>query len=103
MRVAQPGHAGVLSVNPRAPRHPDQQDDPAPERRATAYGVFAGVQGVGALVGGVGTAALYQWSLTALVVTVAGGQVLALLVLLPVLRVPTLAAAAPAGAQATPG
>jgi MFS family permease len=56
------------------------------QRRATAYGVFAGVQGVGALVGGVGTAALYEWSLPVLVGVVAVAQVAALALLLPVVR-----------------
>jgi predicted MFS family arabinose efflux permease len=50
-------------------------------RRATAYGVFAAVQGAGALVGGVAAGALYQQSRTALVVAVALSQALALLVL----------------------
>lgn len=58
---------------------------PAP-RRATAYGVFAGVQGAGALVGGIGTAALYEWSLTAVAVGVAATQALALVLLVPVVR-----------------
>ena len=34
-------------------------------QRATAYGWFAAVQGVGALLGGVGAGALYQQSITA--------------------------------------
>lgn len=57
-------------------------------RRATAYGVFAAVQGAGALVGGVVAGALYQRSLGALVVVTALGQAAAL-----VLLVRTLAAA----------
>ena len=57
-------------------------------RRATAYGIFAAVQGVGALVGGVVAGALYQRSLGALVVVTALGQAAAL-----VLLVRTLAAA----------
>jgi MFS family permease len=51
-------------------------------RRATAYGLFAAVQGAGALVGGVGAGALYQHSRVALIVAVAASQVVALLVLL---------------------
>jgi MFS family permease len=50
-------------------------------RRATAYGVFAAVQGAGALVGGVAAGALYQHSRTTLVVAVAISQAIALLVL----------------------
>jgi MFS family permease len=50
-------------------------------RRATAYGLFAAVQGVGALLGGAATGALYQHSRTALVVAVAASQCVALLVL----------------------
>jgi MFS family permease len=56
------------------------------DTRATAYGVFAGVQGLGALVGGAGTAALYAWSLPALVTVVAVVQVAALVLLVPVVR-----------------
>ena len=37
-------------------------------RRATAYGVFAGIQGLLAIVGGAGAGWLYERSLTALVV-----------------------------------
>lgn len=55
-------------------------------RRATAYGVFAGVQGAGALVGGAGTAALYEWSLPVLVATVAVTQAVAVVLLVPVVR-----------------
>jgi MFS family permease len=54
------------------------------ERRATAYGVFAAMQGAGALVGGIAAGALYSasvsWLVTAIVVT----QVVALGILLPV-------------------
>lgn len=53
-------------------------------RRATAYGVFAAVQGGGALVGGAGAGALYHHSRTALVVAVAVTQLIALLTLLRV-------------------
>lgn len=56
------------------------------ERRATAYGVFAAVQGVGALVGGFAGGALYQYSTSALVMVVAAVQVIAALVLVPVVR-----------------
>ncbi|GAB7189369.1 MFS transporter [Kineococcus sp. NUM-3379] len=56
------------------------------ERRATAYGWFAGVQGAGALVGGVALGALYEVSLPALVAVVAAAQVLALVLLVPVVR-----------------
>jgi MFS family permease len=51
-------------------------------RRATAYGLFAAVQGVGALAGGVAAGALYQQSRTALITAVVISQVVALLVLL---------------------
>jgi MFS family permease len=50
-------------------------------RRATAYGLFAAVQGAGALVGGVAAGALYQHSRGALVIAVAVSQAVALLVL----------------------
>jgi MFS family permease len=50
-------------------------------RRATAYGLFAAVQGVGALTGGVAVGALYQHSTTTLVVVVVTSQAVALLVL----------------------
>lgn len=55
------------------------------ERRATAYGVFAGVQGAGALVGGVAAGAAYDRSVPALVVGVVVLQVIALALLVPVL------------------
>ncbi|HVH24359.1 MAG TPA: MFS transporter [Pseudonocardia sp.] len=58
------------------------------ERRATAYGIFAGVQGAGALIGGIVAGAVYEWSLAALVGVVAGTQLVALLLLGPVLRRP---------------
>jgi len=54
------------------------------ERRATAYGVFAGIQGAGALVGGVAAGAVYDRSIATLVVGIAAVQVLALVLLLPV-------------------
>jgi len=56
------------------------------ERRATAYGVFAALQGGGALVGGLAAGALYEQSVTALVAAVAAVQVVALLLLVPVVR-----------------
>ncbi|MFM6847921.1 MAG: MFS transporter [Terrabacter sp.] len=55
-------------------------------RRATAYGVFAGIQGLLAIVGGVGAGWLYERSLVALVVVVAITQVVALLLLLDTFR-----------------
>ncbi|MEJ7770420.1 MAG: MFS transporter [Geodermatophilaceae bacterium] len=56
------------------------------ERRATAYGVFAGVQGAGALIGGLAAGAIYEQSLLALGVAVAAVQLVALILLAPVLR-----------------
>jgi MFS family permease len=50
-------------------------------RRATAYGVFAGIQGLLAIVGGAGAGWLYERSLVALVVVVAVTQVAALVLL----------------------
>nr|WP_281893846.1 MFS transporter [Phytohabitans aurantiacus] len=50
-------------------------------RRATAYGIFAAVQGGGALAGGVAVGALYEQSRTALLVVVAVTQVVALVIL----------------------
>ncbi|CUR59195.1 Major facilitator superfamily MFS_1 [metagenome] len=55
-------------------------------RRATAYGVFAGIQGVFAIVGGVAAGWLYERSLLALVIVVALTQVLALALLADTLR-----------------
>jgi MFS family permease len=55
-------------------------------RRATAYGVFAGFQGLLAVVGGVGAGWLYERSLTALVVVVALTQVVALALLVDTFR-----------------
>lgn len=55
-------------------------------RRATAYGVFAGIQGLLAIVGGAGAGWLYERSLTALVVVVAISQALALVLLLQTFR-----------------
>jgi MFS family permease len=56
------------------------------DRRATAYGVFAGVQGGAAVVGGAAAGALYEVSLPALAVVVAGTQVVALVLLVLTLR-----------------
>lgn len=55
-------------------------------RRATAYGVFAGVQGLLAVVGGVTAGWLYERSLVALVVVVALSQLVALALLADTLR-----------------
>lgn len=55
-------------------------------RRATAYGVFAAIQGIAAIGGGVLAGWLYETSVTALVIVVAGTQVLALMLLLRTLR-----------------
>ena len=55
-------------------------------KRATAYGVFAGIQGAFAIVGGVGAGWLYERSLTALVVVVAVTQAVALLLLVRTVR-----------------
>ncbi|GAA3096614.1 MFS family permease [Kribbella aluminosa] len=51
-------------------------------RRATAYGVFAGITGAATFVGGALTGALYDVSVPALVVTVVVIQALALVLLL---------------------
>jgi MFS family permease len=53
------------------------------ERRATAYGVFAALQGAGALVGGIAAGALYSHSVSWLVTAIVATQVVALGVLLP--------------------
>ena len=55
-------------------------------RRATAYGVFAGIQGLFAIVGGVTAGWLYERSLLALVVVVALTQVVALALLADTFR-----------------
>ncbi|MBO4260723.1 MFS transporter [Streptomyces griseorubiginosus] len=52
-----------------------------PGRRATAYGVFAGVVGAASLAGGALTGALYGTSIPALIAVVAGVQALALVLL----------------------
>jgi len=60
------------------------------EHRATAYGIFASVQGAGAIIGGVATGAIYQQqSLPTLVAVIATAELAALLLLTPVLRRPT--------------
>ena len=56
------------------------------DRRATAYGIFAGVQGAGALIGGIAAGALYERSLLGLIAVVTIVQVVALLLLAPVTR-----------------
>lgn len=61
-------------------------------QRATAYGIFAGVQGAGALLGGVAAGALYAQSLTLLVAVVGALQLLALGLLVQAVRRPTAAA-----------
>jgi MFS family permease len=58
---------------------------PAP-RLATAYGVFAAVQGAAAIGGGVMAGALYERSLPLLIVAVAASQVVALVLLIATLR-----------------
>ena len=55
-------------------------------RRATAYGVFAGIQGLLAIVGGVGAGWLYERSLPALTAVVALTQVVALVLLVDTFR-----------------
>lgn len=50
-------------------------------RRATAFGIYAGVLGAGAFLGGAVTGGLYDVSVSALVITVAGIQVAALALL----------------------
>ncbi len=55
-------------------------------RRATAYGVFAAIQGVFAIVGGLVAGWLYERSLPALVVTVAVSQAVALALLVSTVR-----------------
>ncbi|MDQ6753371.1 MAG: MFS transporter [Actinomycetota bacterium] len=57
----------------------------APIRRATAYGIFAAVVGCAALAGGVLAGVLYQVSIPALIATTAVIQLVALLLLVPLL------------------
>ncbi|MFI6235940.1 MFS transporter [Micromonospora sp. NPDC050784] len=55
------------------------------ERRATAYGIFAAVQGAGALAGGAGAGLLYDRSVPSLIVAVVLAQAVALIMLVGVL------------------
>jgi len=55
-------------------------------RRATAYGVFAAVQGTAAVAGGVMAGALYERSLPILIAAVIASQVIALVLLIATLR-----------------
>ena len=72
---------------------------PAP-RRATAYGVFAGIQGAFAVVGGAVVGWLYDVSLPLLVGVVAASQLLALVLLVRTVRAtPTPATATAGGPQ----
>jgi MFS family permease len=68
-----------------------------PDRRATAYGLFAAVQGVGALAGGIATGALYEHSARALVVAVVASQIVAAVLLVGISRRPREWAGAGAG------
>ena len=55
-------------------------------RRATAYGVFAAVQGAAAIAGGVMAGALYERSLPILIAAVAASQVAALILMIATLH-----------------
>ncbi|MEH1057173.1 MFS transporter [Micromonospora sp. CPCC 206171] len=55
-------------------------------RRGTAYGIFAAGLGGATLVGGLLTGALYDYSITAVIVTVAGIQIVALALFLAIVR-----------------
>ncbi|HEU4909618.1 MAG TPA: MFS transporter [Propionibacteriaceae bacterium] len=57
-----------------------------PPRRATAYGIFAAVQGAAAIAGGVMAGALYERSLPILIAVVAVIQLVALILLIATLR-----------------
>lgn len=57
-----------------------------PARRATAYGVFAAIQGAAAIVGGAAAGLLYEHSLPTLIVLVAATQIAALALLAVTLR-----------------
>jgi sugar phosphate permease len=57
-----------------------------PSRRATAYGVFAAVQGAAAIGGGVMAGALYERSLPILIAAVVIIQIIALILLIATLR-----------------
>jgi MFS family permease len=70
------------------------------ERRATAYGIFASVQGAGALIGGIAVGAIYEQSRFALVVGVIVVQLAALLLLIPVVRRSEPSGAGPSGMSA---
>ena len=54
--------------------------------RGTANGIFAAGLGAAALVGGLLTGALYDYSITAVIVTVAGIQAVALALFLAAVR-----------------
>ena len=58
---------------------------PSP-RRATAYGIFAAIQGAAAIVGGALAGALYERSTPALIAAVATTQIIALVLLIITLR-----------------
>jgi MFS family permease len=55
-------------------------------KRATAYGVFAAVQGAAAVAGGVMAGALYERSLPILIAAVVATQIIALILLVATLR-----------------
>lgn len=55
-------------------------------RRATAYGLFAAVQGAAAIAGGAVAGALYSRSVPALTAAVAATQIVALVLLIATLR-----------------
>ena len=55
-------------------------------KRATAYGVFAAVQGAAAVAGGVMAGALYERSLPILIAAVVATQIIALILLIATLR-----------------
>ena len=74
-----------------------------PDRRATAYGLFAAVQGVGALVGGIATGALYEQSARSLVIAVVASQVLAAVLLVAIARRPGQFVRAGNGGRCRPG
>jgi MFS family permease len=57
-----------------------------PSRRATAYGVFAAVQGAAAIAGGVMAGALYERSLPTLITAVVLTQIIGLILLIASLR-----------------
>ena len=60
-------------------------------RRGTAYGIFAAGLGGATLVGGLLTGALYDYSITAVIITVAGIQAVALILFLVIVRPATRA------------